>query len=76
MIVDLLRNDLSRVATPGTVEVPQLFSVETYPTIHTMTSTVTARLDSGCSAIDLPGCNFSLRLDHWRPQDPGDGNHR
>ena len=58
MIVDLLRNDLSRVATPGTVEVPQLFSVETYPTIHTMTSTVTARLDSGCSAIDLLAAIF------------------
>lgn len=45
MIVDLLRNDLSRIAKPGTVQVPELFHVESYPTIHQMTSTVTADLD-------------------------------
>lgn len=58
MIVDLLRNDLSRVAASGSVEVPQLFSVETYPTIHTMTSTVTAQLDSSRTAIDLISAIF------------------
>ncbi len=53
MIVDLLRNDISRVAAPASVEVPQLFTLESYPTVHTMTSTVTAQLDTGKDAIDL-----------------------
>ena len=53
MIVDLLRNDLSRVAEPGSVQVPELFQVETYPTIHQMTSTVTAKLAEGHNAVDL-----------------------
>lgn len=58
MIVDLLRNDLSRVAEAGSVEVPRLFSVETYPTFHTMTSTVTVRLPEGRGAIDLISAIF------------------
>jgi para-aminobenzoate synthetase/4-amino-4-deoxychorismate lyase len=53
MIVDLLRNDLSRVAVPGSVAVPHLFTLETYPTVHTMTSTVTADIAEGCDAIDV-----------------------
>ena len=53
MIVDLLRNDLSRVAQQGSVKVPQLFQVETYPTIHTMTSTITAILQDGLDAVDV-----------------------
>ena len=53
MIVDLLRNDLSRVARPGSVEVPSLFAVETYPTILQLTSTVTAELEEGLGPIDL-----------------------
>ena len=44
MIVDLMRNDLARVSVAGSVRVPRLFDVETYPTIHQMTSTITARL--------------------------------
>lgn len=58
MIVDLLRNDLSRVAEAGSVEVPRLFSVETYPTFHTMTSTVTAQLPEGRGATDLISAIF------------------
>ncbi len=44
MIVDLLRNDLSRLAEPGSVEVPALFDIETYRTLFQMTSTVSARI--------------------------------
>jgi para-aminobenzoate synthetase / 4-amino-4-deoxychorismate lyase len=47
MIVDLLRNDLARISTPGTVRVPALFTVETYPSFHTLTSTITASLRPG-----------------------------
>ena len=53
MIVDLLRNDLSRVAVTGTVKVPDLFKVETYPSVHQLVSTVTAQLEPGRDAIDL-----------------------
>ncbi|MGB5483970.1 aminodeoxychorismate synthase component I, partial [Parasphingorhabdus sp.] len=53
MIVDLLRNDLSRVAQQGSVKVPELFQIESYPTIHPMTSSVTAQLQDGLDAVDV-----------------------
>ncbi len=53
MIVDLMRNDLSRVAEAGSVRVEAPFAVETYPTLHTMTSTVRARLQDGRGAVDV-----------------------
>jgi len=53
MIVDLLRNDLSRVALPGSVEVSDLFTVESYPTVHQMTSGISASLAGGRDAIDV-----------------------
>ena len=45
MIVDLLRNDIGRVASPGTVRVPSLFAIESFPAVHHLVSTVTAELD-------------------------------
>ena len=58
MIVDLMRNDLSRVAEPGSVKVPQLFSVETYPTVHQMVSAVTARRGEDVDAFDILAALF------------------
>lgn len=53
MIVDLLRNDLSRVSAPGSVRVPTLFSVETYPTIHQMISVVEGQARAGLGPMDV-----------------------
>ncbi|MFM5953607.1 MAG: aminodeoxychorismate synthase component I [Novosphingobium sp.] len=53
MIVDLLRNDLSRVAEAGSVKVERPFAVESYPTVHTMTTTIRARLQPGKGAADM-----------------------
>jgi len=53
MIVDLLRNDISRVSVPGSVRVPELFSVETYETVHQMTSLVAADLAPGVTLSDI-----------------------
>jgi para-aminobenzoate synthetase/4-amino-4-deoxychorismate lyase len=46
MIVDMIRNDIGRVAETGTVEVPSLFDIEFYPTVIQMTSTVTAQVEA------------------------------
>lgn len=53
MIVDLIRNDLSRIAEKGSVEVTDLFKVESYPTLHTMVSTVTAQKRNGAGVADI-----------------------
>ena len=53
MIVDLLRNDVGRVAEPGSVSVKEMFGIETYQTLFQMTSTITARLRDGTSNYDL-----------------------
>ncbi len=53
MIVDLLRNDLSKVAVAGSVQVPSLFAIESYPAVHHLVSTVTATLREPFNSIDL-----------------------
>jgi para-aminobenzoate synthetase component 1 len=58
MIVDLLRNDLSRVCRPGTVRVPELFALEQHPTVHHLVSTVLGDLAPGADAVDLVRAAF------------------
>jgi para-aminobenzoate synthetase component 1 len=60
MIVDLLRNDLSRVCTPGSIRVPQLCGVETYETVQHLVSEVRGRLEGDRTVWDL-----------WRAAFPG-----
>ncbi len=53
MIVDLMRNDLSRISVPGSVQTDQLFAIESYPTVHQMVSTVRGELRPGLGAVDM-----------------------
>jgi para-aminobenzoate synthetase component 1 len=58
MIVDLLRNDLSRVCDPGSVEVPVLCGLESYASVHHLVSVVTGRLSEGYGPADLISACF------------------
>lgn len=58
MIVDLLRNDLGRTCEIGSVKVPELFSLESYPNVHHLVSSVTGHLAAGRDALDLIGDSF------------------
>jgi len=58
MIVDLLRNDLSRSCRPGSVRVPELFALESYPNVHHLVSAVRGELAPGKDALDLIAGSF------------------
>ncbi len=58
MIVDLMRNDLSRVCVPGSVRTPSLCALESHPTVHHLVSTVTGDLRADCDALDLLAATF------------------
>jgi len=58
MIVDLLRNDIGRVAVPGSVAVPDLFRLESFSRVHHLVSQVTGQLNPGTTAIDLLRVTF------------------
>ena len=58
MIVDLVRNDLARVAAADDVTVTRLCTVETYPTVHQLTSEVVARTRDGVGLVDVFGALF------------------
>ena len=58
MIVDLLRNDFGRIARFGTVAVERMFDLETYPSVHQLTSTITAQLRDDVSLVDVFAAMF------------------
>jgi para-aminobenzoate synthetase component I len=58
MIVDLLRNDIGRVARPGSVQVTELFLIESFPAVHHLVSTITATLDPSYTLFDLLRATF------------------
>lgn len=60
MIVDLVRNDLSRIAARGSVHVDELFGIYSFPTVHQMISTVSAELKEGISPVEAIRASFPM----------------
>ncbi|MFK7757120.1 MAG: anthranilate synthase component I family protein [Flavobacteriales bacterium] len=60
MIVDLVRNDLSKTAQKDSVKVSELYGIYSFDTVHHMISTVTSKLDSSCSAVDVLKSTFPM----------------
>lgn len=75
MIVDLMRNDIGRVAVAGSVKVPELFVVEPFPAVHHLVSTITAQLPEQLHASDLLRAAFWW-LNNRGSESTGYGNYR
>ena len=60
MVVDLVRNDLSRVCVPGTVEVEELFGLYSFPQVHQMISTVSGEMKAGLDWVDCIEATFPM----------------
>lgn len=60
MVVDLVRNDLSRICKEGTVQVEELFGIYTYPQVHQMISTIVAEIDSTKGLADILQATFPM----------------
>lgn len=60
MVVDLVRNDLSKICEEGTVEVEELFGIYTYPQVHQMISTITGTLQPQLSFVDIVQATFPM----------------
>ena len=60
MVVDLVRNDLSRVCVQGTVQVDELFGIYTFPQVHQMISTISGRVDTQLSFTDVIKATFPM----------------
>jgi len=60
MVVDLVRNDLSRICKQGSVKVEELFGIYSFPQVHQMISTITGELDKGSDWIDVVKATFPM----------------
>jgi len=60
MICDLVRNDLSRIAQPGSVQVPELFGIHRFRSVHQMISTVQCKLRSECTVEEILRATFPM----------------
>jgi para-aminobenzoate synthetase component 1 len=75
MIVDLLRNDISKTLQKGSVKVPVIFNVESYATVHHLVSTVTGILAEGPARIGLVKKLLPWRVNNRRAQNSCHGNY-